>query len=108
MKLRPWARFLNVAVLKGVAVVRLPDDDLGGFTRYWLFQMAGDVGRAQVRLDCGKLQSLSSAGLSTLVALHRKVRAHGGSVMLYNAAPLVYEVFKAALVTRLMEVRPRD
>jgi anti-anti-sigma regulatory factor len=103
MKLRTWARVLDVASLKGVTVVRLTDDNLAGPTRHCLIQMAKDVAPCQIRLGCEDLRSVSDVGLSSLIALHKAVWEKGGSVVLDNAAHSVFELFRTRLASRLME-----
>jgi Transposase IS66 family len=52
MALSAWSRFLKVAVLGDVAVVRLSDAFLAGSYEPWLFAMARDLPGREIHLDC--------------------------------------------------------
>jgi anti-sigma B factor antagonist len=57
-----------------------------------------DLGKCHLLLDFSKVEYLSSVEVETLIALHKKVRASGGRLTLFNLSAQVYEVFT---VTRL-------
>ena len=69
--------------------------------------LAADVGRCRLILDFSDVALLSAAGLGLLVRLHQAVRAAGGSLVLRNLDPAVYELFEVTRLTALLNVRRR-
>jgi anti-sigma B factor antagonist len=62
---------------------------------------------ARFLVDMGAIEFLTSTMLGMLVSLHKKLRAGGGSLVVYDLSPDVYEVFETARLTQVFEVRPR-
>jgi anti-anti-sigma factor len=70
--------------------------------------LAGVRGRPLLRLDLSRVEYLTAATLTALLALGRGVRAARGRLTLENAGPLVYELFEVAGLTGLLNVRARS
>src|SRR4051794_37946262 len=89
---------LQVEVAGDVTVVKLTtppfDDSNAEPLGQQLADLVDRLGRHRLHLDLDDVQLLSSVGLGKLLTLHKKVRAAGGELRLYNAQPLVYEVFE--------------
>jgi anti-sigma B factor antagonist len=73
-----------------------------------LLGLADAQGGARLLLDMGAVEFLTSTMLGMLVSLHKKLRAGGGSLALYDVSPDVYEVFETARLNQVFEVRPKD
>lgn len=56
-------------------------------------------------LDLGELTLITSVGLSKLIALNGRVRAAGGRLTLFNANPIVRQVFQVTRLDTVLEVR---
>jgi anti-anti-sigma factor len=102
-------RHLRVEAVGGETTVALREerwDHLGAEAAAGeLFRLARELAGARLRLDLGGVTYLSSAGLGTLLALHRRVRAAGGRLALENVEPAVYEVFQVTRLTAVLNVR---
>ena len=72
-----------------------------------LLALADGQEGAQFLLDLGAVEFLTSTMLGMLVSLHKKLRAAGGSLVVYDASPDVYEVFETARLNQVFEVRPK-
>lgn len=88
----------------------------------WLIALSGDLdgpGAAQLRecieqqvalghekliLDCSGLMYASSAGIGTLVMLHRRVRAAGGRVLIAGAVGPVFEILGMMNLGSILEL----
>ena len=65
---------------------------------------AGRDGRAFV-LDLSRVKVPTAGGLGQLVALHNRLRASGGRLVLCNVGARAFEVLELAHLTRLLDVR---
>ncbi|HZY85913.1 MAG TPA: STAS domain-containing protein [Gemmataceae bacterium] len=97
---------------EGAVVVRLVDcpvlDELTSpAVGEELLRLADGREGAAFRLDMGAVDFLTSTMLGTLVSLHKKLRAGGGSLSLYDVSSDVFEVFETARLDQLFEVRPK-
>jgi anti-anti-sigma regulatory factor len=59
----------------------------------------------ELHLDFVNVEILSAAMLGQLVTLHNEMRAFGGSLVLVNLPPLVYEVFEVMRLTEILDIR---
>jgi anti-sigma B factor antagonist len=66
------------------------------------------LGRSRLVLDLGNVSYLTSSTLGVFLRLNRKLHAVGGGLVLVNALPYIYEVFRITNLDRLMEVRPAE
>jgi anti-anti-sigma regulatory factor len=62
-------------------------------------------GQQDLELDFGGVAFVTGSGLGRLVALHKSLRDAGCRLTVSNVAPQVYEVFEAARLTGLLDVR---
>ncbi len=108
MALRPWSRFLRVAVLGGVALVELSDPVLDEFYRPWLAGLARDLPGYQFHLDFDDVESLSDVGLRTLLSFHKEATARGGQVRLLNLVPALHEILSATSLRGALDTRSRQ
>jgi carbon storage regulator CsrA len=60
--------------------------------------LTDDLGECHLLLDFTNVEYVTSVELGTLVSLHKKMKASGGRLTLFNLNPQVFEVF---LVTHL-------
>jgi anti-anti-sigma factor len=61
-------------------------------------------GRRRLLLDFSRVGHISSEELGTLVAVHRRLAASGGQMVLTHVRPEVYVFFARAQLHRLLEV----
>jgi anti-anti-sigma factor len=66
-----------------------------------LSRLVGGRACPRLRLDLGQVRYLTSTALGRSVALHKRVRAAGGELVLVNVTDPVYEIIQ---LTRLHEV----
>jgi len=103
---------LQVDVKGEVADVKVTttrfDGDAAEHIGRQLADMVGRMGLRKLHLDLDRVQFLADVGLGKFVALHKKVQAVGGKLLLYNVRPEVYPVFEVTYLTRLLDVRPRE
>jgi len=62
------------------------------------------LGRSHLMLDFTNVERLSSVELGTLLTLHKRVKASGGRLSLFNLNPRVYEVVTTAHVQARLEI----
>ena len=70
-----------------------------------LFRLVEGVARPRLRLDLAQVRFLTSTVLGKLVALHKRVRAAGGELVLLNVTGYVYEVFELTRLHQFLDVR---
>ena len=70
-----------------------------------LFQLVEVEGRGRLLLDFSSVDSLSSAAVANLIALHKKVTAQGGVLKLSNIGSGIREVFVITKLDRLFDIR---
>src|SRR4051812_42183488 len=103
------AHSLPVDIEGDTAVVRLPDTRFditnGESLSRQLFSLVAGLGQRDVALDFAGVGFLNSDGLATLVMLHKKLRAAGGKLAVFNVQPRVYEVFAVTCLNQLLDVR---
>ena len=54
------------------------------------------------------MEFLSSAALSELITLDRKVKAHGGRLKLSDIRPVIYQVFAMTKLNKLFEIKETE
>jgi anti-anti-sigma factor len=105
----PCSRLL-VEMGDGVTVARFPDTQ----ALDWLSTqdmaeqidaLARVAGPGALLLDIGNIKALSSAGLSLLLRLHRRLQPAGGRLVLCNVLPPIREVLEVTRLTALFGVR---
>jgi anti-anti-sigma regulatory factor len=57
-------------------------------------------------LDLGGVRVPTAGGVGRLVALHTRLRASGGRLVLCNVGQRAFEVFELTRLTELLDVRP--
>ena len=78
-----------------------------------------DVGIDRIIVDCDRLHYVSSAGIATLLRLHKRMHRRGGEVKLASVRGLVFDVLRAMKLDEVFNVyadverarlalRPRD
>jgi anti-sigma B factor antagonist len=103
-------RRLDVSEIGDVTVVRFRDpkiiedlniQELGSE----MFRLVEEEDRRKLLLNFSTVDFLSSAALGKLITLDKKVKAHGGQLMLSNIRPEIFEVFQITKLTRLFDIR---
>ena len=62
------------------------------------------LGECHLLLDFTNVEYITSAELGTLVGLHKRVKAGGGRLTLFNLIPRVFEVFTVTRLETLLEI----
>jgi anti-anti-sigma factor len=94
----PW---LAVEQTGPVIVVRFAragilEDEAVALVRETLFDLVDRRGRRLVVLNFGRAVGLTSRMLGQVVALHKKLQASGGRLVLCGVSPFLHEVFETA------------
>jgi anti-anti-sigma factor len=63
-----------------------------------------DQGRSKIIIDCRHLESISSQGIGSLVALQTRIRRKGGIVKLAALSGMVYEVIRVVGLNRVLGI----
>jgi anti-anti-sigma factor len=63
-----------------------------------------DLGECHLLLDFTNVGYITSVELGTLVGLHKRVKAGGGRLTLFNLSPQVFEVFTVTRLEALLEI----
>jgi anti-anti-sigma factor len=69
-------------------------------------QQVKEVGKGQLHLDLANVNYLTSSTLSVLLVAHKELHEAGGSLILDNVTPPIYEIFAITSLTRLFQVNP--
>jgi anti-sigma B factor antagonist len=69
-----------------------------------LGDLADRLGESHLLLDFTNVEYISSAELGTLIGLHKKVKASGGRLTLFNLNVDVFEVFAITRLEKLLEI----
>jgi anti-sigma B factor antagonist len=109
MPLQPHRPPLHIEAFEDATVVRVAVEDLGeanlqAFAED-LSTVIDGVAHRPLYLDLGSVRYLTSTALGKLIALHKRMRKHGGRLTLVNLTPLVYEVFEVTQLHRLLDIR---
>lgn len=70
-----------------------------------LFQLIEVENRKKLVLNFASVDFLSSAALSRLITLDKKVKAHSGVLKICNIRPEIYEVFNITKLNRLFDIK---
>jgi anti-sigma B factor antagonist len=73
-----------------------------------LFSLVDEVGRRKILLNFGNVEFLSSAALGKLIALHKKLQAVGGRLILCNIDPEIYEVFEITRLDKFFTIQKEE
>src|SRR5689334_16752948 len=99
MPLPSYYRWLEVEQFGDVTVVRfttrtiLGDDAIDAIAAQ-LFGLVEEAGCRQFVLNLGNVESVSTAMVGKLVALHRRLEAAQGQLALCRMGPFLVEIFK--------------
>jgi anti-sigma B factor antagonist len=109
----PRRRRLEVEDIGDVTVVnfvdkRILDEQNIQIIGEQLFSLVDEVGRRKVLLNFGNVEFLSSAALGKLIALHKKLQAVGGRLILCNIDPEIYEVFEITRLDKFFNIRKEE
>lgn len=101
---------LDVSEVGDVSVVRFRDHKITEDIRIQelgreLFQLVEVEHRPKILLNFSNVDFLSSAALSKLMSLDKKVKAQGGVLKLSNIRPEIYEVFVITKLNRLFDIK---
>jgi anti-anti-sigma factor len=108
MSLPSYYRWLDVEQVGDVTAVRfttrtvLGDDAIRAIGEQ-LTSLADSAGCRRFVLNLTRVESLSSAMIGRLVALHGRVEAAGGRLVLCGLGPFLLEIFK---ILNLLDVAP--
>ena len=103
----PW---FTVEEAGGVTVVRFArtsilEDEAVALVRERLFDLVDNQGRRLFVLNLGRVTGLASRMLGQMVALHKKLQAVGGRLVLCEVSPFLHEFFETAHLPGLLCLR---
>ena len=73
-----------------------------------LFSLVDQENCRQMLLNFGNVEFLSSAALGKLIALHKKLQAVGGRLILCNIDPEIYEVFEITRLDKFFNIQKEE
>jgi anti-sigma B factor antagonist len=73
-----------------------------------LFSLVDEVGRRKILLNFGNVEFLSSAALGKLIALHKKLQAVGGRLVLCNIDSEIHEVFEITRLDKFFNIQKEE
>ncbi len=88
-------RFSDRKILEEIPISEIGDK---------LSTLAESEGGIKLLLDFENVEHLSSAVLSMLINLNKKVQQNGGKLKLANIKPQIFEVFKITRLNELFEI----
>jgi anti-anti-sigma regulatory factor len=86
-------------------VLMFPDDVLTDENLWFVRQELEETRTQVVHLDLGGVRLPTAEGLGALVVWNKELRAAGGTLVLFNVAAEVYEVFNVANLVGVLDVR---
>ena len=109
----PRRRRLEVEDIGDVTVVnfvdrRILDEQNIQVIGEQLFSLVDEVGRRKILLNFGNVEFLSSAALGKLIALHKKLQAVGGRLILCNIDPQIHEVFEITKLDKFFNIQKEE
>jgi anti-sigma B factor antagonist len=110
MPLTPPSSLLRVTEEKGRTVARftgcttLTEANVEEVGRQLAALVEGREG-AQLALDLGNIDMLTSMALAKFISLNGRLRARGGGLTLVNLKPVVRQVFAVTKLDRVLDVR---
>ena len=113
MSTQPRRRRLEVEDIGDVTVVnfvdrKILDEQNIQIIGEQLFSLVDEVGRRKILLNFGNVEFLSSAALGKLIALHKKLQAVGGRLILCNIDPEIYEVFEITRLDKFFNIQKEE
>ena len=66
--------------------------------------LTDDLGECHLLLDFTNVECITSVELGTLVGLHKRMKASGGRITLFNLSLPVFEVFTVTRLHRVLEI----
>ena len=104
-------RRLQIEEVGDVAIVRfldrriLDDDNIKQLGQQ-LFRMVDEDHCYNILLNFSNVDFLSSAALGKLITLEKKIRSHGGKLLLSNLRSEIYDtVFALTLLNRVFDIK---
>jgi anti-anti-sigma factor len=73
-----------------------------------LFELVRESGRSNLYLDLGGIRLMASAVLGKMLSLDTKLRKHGGRLILVNIDPFIFQMFHAARLTEILDIRKAE
>ena len=70
-----------------------------------LHEVVQESGRPNLYLDLAEIHVLASVVLGKMLALDKKLREHGGRLILMHIDPFVYRMFQATRLTDVLDIR---
>jgi len=99
----------EVRDLEDGTVVKLRNRDLNAETVPVLvdelYVLVEESGRPNLDLDFADIGLMSSLAIGKMIALHAKLKEHGGRLSLINVKPMLYETLQAVQLTDLLDVQ---
>ena len=94
----PWFAIDQVGDVTVVRFARasILEDEAVAIVRERLFDLVDNQGQRLVVLNFGRAVGLTSRMLGQVVALHKKLQASGGRLVLCGVSPFLHEVFATA------------
>ena len=92
-------RFRDHKIIEDINILELGQE---------LFQLVESENRGKLLLNFSSVEFLSSAALSKLITLERKVKAHGGVLKLSNIRAEIYDVFKITKLIRVFDIKDEE
>jgi anti-sigma B factor antagonist len=70
-------------------------------------QAALDPLAVAARLDCGRLEYISSAGLGVMLKTQKRLAASGAALTLFNVSPHILDVFRYSGFDQIFRIEAR-
>jgi anti-sigma B factor antagonist len=103
----PWFTIeeTGAVVIVRFARTSILEDEAVALVRERLFDLVDHEGRRLFVLNFGRVTGLASRMLGQLVALHKKLQAVGGRLVLCEVSPFLYDFFETAKLPGLLCMR---
>jgi anti-sigma B factor antagonist len=104
--MHPWVTFgeLGDVTLVHFNQARLIDDSEIKAIGEVLFALADETARKKIVVSLAGAELLSSAMVGKLIAMHKKVHAHGGKMALCSLCPALARVFEIGGLKRVFTI----
>jgi anti-anti-sigma factor len=101
-------RSLNVRESENITRVTVTDEDMREDNLQAvgeeLLAIADGLTHRRLELDMAAVRYLTSTSLGKLVALHRRLRDKGGSLVIANVTGVVHEIFEVTQLHRVLNI----
>jgi anti-sigma B factor antagonist len=109
----PRRRRLEVEDIGDVTVVnfkdrKILDEQNINIIGEQLFSLVDEAGRRKILLNFGNVEYLSSAALSKLIILNKKIQSVKGRLVLCNILPDIQEVFKITHLDKMFTIHNEE